>query len=236
MKANVTLLLGCLFLLSGNIVAQRISYGPTVGLLFDNPTGSVLLDSIQVTLQGDNDHQPYLGGYVSYELTKTFKLTSGLNYYNSYKSAIVYSTGKEGFERLIHSTSAGNRSVEVPLLLETKVPVWKGKGSIFFLSGISPHIRLTRQGLPYHTSKFISQAMSEALYSFKTVMKPVVWKYSLGVGANIWRLRLEARWQYDLANSATNPYRVWGNSYAFNSKNNTIRFGLGYNLNWKKKN
>lgn len=101
------------------------------------------------------------------------------------------------------------------------------------MAGVSPNIRLTRDGQDYFSNKFISPAMAEVLYNFKAVSKPVVWKYSLGIGANVWRLRVEARWQYDFS-STTNSYKVWGKQFDFQSRNNTIRFGLGYNLNWNK--
>lgn len=233
MKTKLIVLFIFTLLFSVQALAQRLSYGPVAGLLFDNPTGSVLLDSIQVTLQGDNDRQPYIGGYLSYELNKTFTITSGITYYNSYKGATVYSTEKQGFERLIHATFAGNRSLEVPVLLETKLPVWHG--TLFVMAGVSSHVRLSRYRPDYFTNKFVSPAMSEAIYNFESVMKPVVWNYTLGVGAKVWRLRLEAKWQYDLANSATKHYEVWGNRYNFKSRNNSIRFGVGYNLNWRNK-
>ncbi|AKD04312.1 hypothetical protein PKOR_15965 [Pontibacter korlensis] len=216
---------------TSKVFAQKVSFGPSVGLLFDNPTGSVLLDSIQVTLRGDNDRQPYLGGYLSYELSPSFTVSSGINYYNSYKGARVYNTSKDGFERLIHTTSGGNRSLELPVLVEYQLPV--RRRSLFVMAGVSPNIRLTRDGQDYFSNKFISPAMAEVLYNFKAVSKPVVWKYSLGIGANVWRLRVEARWQYDFS-STTNSYKVWGKQFDFQSRNNTIRFGLGYNLNWNK--
>ncbi|MDX5419839.1 MAG: hypothetical protein LPK09_11535 [Hymenobacteraceae bacterium] len=235
MKPILTLLfvfLSFLFLVN-KAIAQKLSYGPTAGLLFDNPTGSVLLDSLQVILQGDNDRRPYLGAYVSYKLSDVFSITSGANYYNAYTSAIMYNVNKEGFGRLVNSTSAGNRSIEIPFQVDAHVPFLRV--NTFLLAGISPNIRITRYASPYHTGRYISPYMSEALYQFRTVMKPVVWKYTLGVGASIWRLRLEAKWQQDLSESATRPYKVWGKSYDFYSKNSVIRFGIGYNLNWKNK-
>ncbi|WP_439879690.1 hypothetical protein ACSX1A_10925 [Pontibacter sp. MBLB2868] len=233
MKAILVLLI-CLLLCIGNVKAQRLSYGLNAGLMFDNPTGAVTLDSVQVTFQGDNDRRPYLGGYVSYELNKVFSLTSGLNYYNDGSSFLVYNN----FENcslcpLIKAGYVTHRTLEVPLLLETSLPL--PMGSVFLSSGLMPNIRLTRKGAEYFYYRDAGQGVSDVLPALRSAVKPVVWKYSLGVGAYLWRLRLEARWQYDLAKSSTNPIKVWGKSYGFDSRNNTIRFGVGYKLNWEKK-
>jgi hypothetical protein len=210
-------------------LAQQLTFGPTVGVLFDNPTGTVLVDSIRVTLQGDNDRQPYYGGYISYTLSPRFTFTSGISYGNSYTSATAYNTLKEpGLQRLIHATSARTASLEVPLLLETSLPVKHAR--VFVLTGVAPAFRITRSGQGYYRNRDMSEEMADVLYSFKKTMKPVVWKYAVGMGVTVGRFRAEARWQFDLSQSATNPYRLFGKTYDFNSRNNTIRFGLGYAL------
>lgn len=233
MKIRITLFI-CFLFCSSTAVAQKISYGLTTGLIFDNPTGTVLLDSVQVTLQGDNDRQPYYGGYISYELNQLLTFTFGINYYNAGTSFLVYNAKKEcAFCPLMKAGSVSHRSIEVPLLVEVKLPLPIGR--VFLSAGIIPNFRLFSKGDPYFYYPDAGQGVSDVLPAIKSSIKPVVWKYALGAGAIIWRLRLEARWQYDLARTANNPIQVWGKSYAFNSKNNTIRFGVGYQLNWKKK-
>ena len=108
------------------------------------------------------------------------------------------------------------------------MPVKQAK--LFVLAGIAPGIRLTQSGQGYYRNRDMSEAMADVLYHFKTTMKPVVWKYAVGTGATLGRFRAEARWQFDLSRSATSPYKLFGKTYGFQSRNNTIRFGLGYTL------
>ena len=221
-------------LFANHAPAQKVTYGPTVGLYYDNPVGAVLLDSIQVVLNGKTARRPYIGAFISYDLTNTFTLTSGLNYYNDATSYLVYNkVVKCDLCPIVKGGLVANPSVEIPLLLETKLKVPVGK--VFISTGIIPNVRLRRTTSPYYYHINAGEGVSDVLPAVKTAVKPVVWTYSLGIGADIWRLRLETRWQHDLAESATRPIEVWGQRYSFFSKNSTLRIGVGYKLRWKSK-
>jgi hypothetical protein len=236
MKTKLLLLfsfIGALFFVN-QASAQKVTYGPTMGLYYDNPIGAVLLDSIQVILEGKTARRPYMGAFISYDLTNTFTLTSGVNYYNDATSYLVYNkVVKCDLCPIVKGGLVANPSVEIPLLLETKLKVPVGK--IFLSTGIIPNVRLRRTSSPYYYHVNAGEGVSDVLPAMKSAVRAVVWTYSLGIGADIWRLRLEARWQHDLAESATKAIEVWDRRYDFYSKNSTFRVGLGYKLRWKIK-
>ena len=118
-------------------------------------------------------------------------------------------------------------------MLEFNIPLTEGK--LFATAGVAPSIRLQRKSNPYYFHKDAGQGVSDVLPVMRTVVKPVLWDTSVGVGANVWRLRLEARYQANLTLSATNAVKVWGKSYDFMSSHANLRLGVGYNLNWKRK-
>lgn len=214
--------------------AQKLAYGPAFGLISQGEVGSVLLDSIQVGLQRGGDLRGYFGGYVSYTLNDEFKLTTGVNYYPDYSSYVVYNTRTDCmFCPLVKAGTLAQSSIEVPLLLEFNIPLTSGK--FFASAGLAPSIRLERKGNEYYYHKDAGQGVSDVIPAMETIIKPVIWDYSLGVGLNVWRLRMEARYQTNLTNSATNAIKVWGKSYDFTTTHANIRIGLGYNLNWKQK-
>lgn len=236
MKTIAVLLFGLIsvLLFANQAPAQKVTYGPTMGLYYDNPVGAVLLDSIQVVLDGRTARRPYIGAFISYNLTNTFTLTSGINYYNDATSYLVYNKVVQcDLCPIVKAGLVANPSVEIPLLLETKLKVPVGK--VFLSTGIIPNIRLRRTSSPYYYYVDAGEGVSDVLPAMKSAVKAVVWTYSVGIGADIWRLRLEARWQHDLAESATKAIEVWDSHYDFYSKNSTFRLGLGYKLRRKDK-
>ncbi|WP_162428472.1 hypothetical protein [Pontibacter pudoricolor] len=214
--------------------AQKISFGPSFGLINQGDAGKVLLDSVQVELQRGGGYRGYFGGYISYSINSAFKLSSGINYYPDNTSYVVYNTRTDcQFCPLVKAGGVAHASLEVPLVLEFNIPLTDGK--FFALVGVAPSIRLHRKSDPYYYHRDAGQGVSDVLPALRTAIKPVVWDYSLGVGANIWRLRFEARYQNNLAQSATDPVKVWNKNYDFVSTHANMRFGVGYNLNWKQK-
>ncbi|WP_299758918.1 outer membrane beta-barrel protein [uncultured Pontibacter sp.] len=212
--------------------AQKLSFGPTFGLINQGDAGRVLLDSVQVELGGGGDLGGYFGGYVSYTINRAFSISSGINYYDDGLSYIVYNTRTDcQFCPITKGGTVGHASLEIPLLLEFNIPLTEGR--FFVMAGLSPSIRLQRKGSPYYFHKDAGQGVSDVLPAMRTAVKPVVWDTSVGAGFNVWRLRLEARYQANLTRSATNAVKVWGKSYDFMSSRANMRFGISYNLNWK---
>lgn len=233
MKTKLILCSICTFMCIHFATAQKLSFGPTFGFINQGDAGRVLLDSVQVELQGGGGLGGYFGGYVSYSINRAFSISSGINYYDDGISYIVYNTRTDcQFCPLIKASGVAHASLEIPLLLEFNIPLTEGK--FFVMAGLSPSIRLQRKSSPYYFHKDAGQGVSDVLPAMRTVVKPVVWDSSVGVGANIWRLRLEARYQANVTRSATNAVKVWGKSYDFMSSHANARLGISYDLNWKR--
>ncbi|WP_276499826.1 outer membrane beta-barrel protein [Pontibacter litorisediminis] len=234
MKTKLIFCFICTFIYIHTATAQKLSFGPSFGLINQGDAGRVLLDSVQAELQGGGDLGGYFGGYVSYRINRAFSISSGINYYDDGLSYIVYNTRTDcQFCPLVKAGGVAHASLEVPLLVEFNIPLTEGK--LFVMAGVSPSVRLQRKGGAYYFHKDAGRGVSDVLPAMRTAVKPVVWDSSVGVGANVWRLRLEARYQANLTRSATNAVKVWGKDYDFMSSHANMRLGLGYNLNWKRK-
>ena len=234
MKTKLILCSICTLLCLQVATAQKFSFGPNIGLINQGDAGRVLLDSVQVELQGGGGYRGYFGGFVSYSINRAFSISSGINYYPDNTSYIVYNTRTDcQFCPLVKAGSVAHSSLEVPVVLEFNIPLTEGK--FFAMAGVAPSIRLQRKSDAYFYHRDAGQGVSDVLPAMKAAIKPVVWDYAVGVGANVWRLRFEGRYQTNLTQSATNPVKVWNKSYNFLTSHANMRFGVGYNLNWKQK-
>ena len=232
MKTKLTLCFISVILCVNIAAAQKLAYGPTLGLINKGEVGSVLLDYVQVGPQRGGDLR-YFWGYVSYDFNSEFRLTTGVNYCPDNTSYVVYKIRTDcQFCPLVKAGTLSYASIEVPLLVEYNIPLTRGK--FFTIVGVAPSIRLQQKGDEYYLHKDAGQGVSDVIPAMKTVIKPIVWDYSLGVGLNVWRLRFEARYQTNLTNSATNAIKVWDKSSDFIRTHANIRFGAGYNLNWRE--
>ena len=201
--------------------------------------GGIALGQGDILAELRGTESKFLGVFNQHKLTSALFVRSELNYYPNSLRSLVRDNGTEsGFCDVVTVGNVYYRTFEIPMTINLRIAVTRGF-AIVVLAGLGLDINLPSGKGPDYTFGTPTTGVAEVMNALEHTPKTFLSNYTGGVGFNIWRITLVARYQHNLSSSLTNNLHVSGNEYVFDTYSHQLHFSAGYNFHrvkfWKEK-
>lgn len=226
----------CLFivLITSNAFAQKIDVGIEFGFNMRHDIGkNVIADSLIVMADGyTGGMQNVYGVYGDIELSEKMKIHSVLGYTNQLSGYLLYNKEDDSiFGPVVKGSVTSAHNVNLLFTMQYDLIGYKGF-RVHLLAGFRSNFLINENNDPIQFREGTRhQGIAEVINNMDQANRRLYMNYSLGIQLSYWRLKLNALYDANFANSSyTKSIKFFEESYRFHNQTEAISLTLGFKL------